>query len=69
MVDCNRSQKRIDLDEIREYLYDVLGVSTTEYFIKIGETLDELVSRAQQVEQEIDENANNQIDLLLEDEL
>ena len=57
------------MDEIREYLDDILGVSNTEYFIKIGESLEELVSRAQQVEREIDENADIQVDLLLENEL
>tara|TARA_R110000787_G_scaffold234566_1_gene341465 strand:+ start:382 stop:591 length:210 start_codon:yes stop_codon:yes gene_type:complete len=66
MVDWNRSQKRINIDEIREYLDDVLGVSTTEYFIKTGVTLEEMVSRAQQIEREIDEVADAQIEQSLE---
>jgi hypothetical protein len=62
MVDWMKSQKRIDFDEIREYLYGVLGAENTEHLIKTGSSLEELVSQAVKEEREIDAEIEQQMD-------
>ena len=62
MCEWEKSQKRIDFDEIREYLDDVLGSKTAEYLIKTGKTLEEMVDMAREVENELDEERENQSD-------
>jgi len=62
VCEWEKSQKRIDFDEIREYLDDVLGSKTAEYLIKTGKTLEEMVDMAREVENELDEERENQSD-------